>query len=260
MSVHHYEKEGPLIIGEEACNLDSYLHQMSLEGSSTTWLTPEQRSPISSRYPMRSPNFSETLAPSFYSNERQGTAPHYIMQGAENGSLLSPHIRQYPAFNLPTPPWGVFHSTHYGPGAIGQERHSPFTPPNPVHRLPRNFLMSRGRHVREQSGGYHNVVDVNRIRQGADVRTTVCCLLRIQRTSDLTVIRLCYETFRTRSIRYVTLSRGCGRAGLTPQAMLKAIVDESSRGRYDFMYLRIGKCSAFSCRAMMLTEPIRFCE
>lgn len=208
MSVYRYHEEGPLIIGEEDCNLDCHPHQMSLEGNSMAWLTPGQRSPIPLRYPIPSPNVNGSLAPNFYNTERQGRVPHSMMQGVGNGSLLSPHLRQYPAFNLQTPPWGAFHSVQYGPGAIGQERHSPFTSSNPVHQIPRNFLMPRGRHVREQSGGYHNVVDVNRIRQGADVRTTVCYSRRKLPTPGLTMIRSCYETFRTRSIRYVTLSEG----------------------------------------------------
>ncbi|KAH8653383.1 RNA recognition motif 2-domain-containing protein [Xylariales sp. PMI_506] len=52
----------------------------------------------------------------------------------------------------------------------------------------------------------HNVVDVDRIRQGIDVRTTIM-LRNIPNKVD--------------------------------QAMLKGIVDESSWGKYDFMYLRI---------------------
>ncbi|WYZ40324.1 hypothetical protein EsH8_IV_000665 [Colletotrichum jinshuiense] len=53
---------------------------------------------------------------------------------------------------------------------------------------------------------HHNHVDVNRIREGTDVRTTIM-LRNIPNKVD--------------------------------QAMLKRIVDESSWGKYDFMYLRI---------------------
>lgn len=55
-------------------------------------------------------------------------------------------------------------------------------------------------------GPHHNHVDVNRIREGTDVRTTIM-LRNIPNKVD--------------------------------QAMLKDIVDESSWGKYDFMYLRI---------------------
>ncbi|KAK4650089.1 hypothetical protein QC762_702420 [Podospora pseudocomata] len=56
------------------------------------------------------------------------------------------------------------------------------------------------------AAGHHNHVDVNKIRDGIDVRTTIM-LRNIPNKVD--------------------------------QAMLKKIVDESSWGKYDFMYLRI---------------------
>ncbi|EAA57834.1 hypothetical protein AN6494.2 [Aspergillus nidulans FGSC A4] len=55
-----------------------------------------------------------------------------------------------------------------------------------------------------------NAVDVERIRLGLDVRTTIM-LRNIPNKID--------------------------------QTMLKAIVDETSHGKYDFMYLRIGQCA-----------------
>ncbi|KAM3073805.1 hypothetical protein ACMFMG_008430 [Clarireedia jacksonii] len=64
----------------------------------------------------------------------------------------------------------------------------------------------RGRQNSNQATGHHNHVDINRIEQGIDVRTTVM-LRNIPNKVD--------------------------------QAMLKSIIDESSHGRYDFMYLRI---------------------
>lgn len=127
MSVHRYHDEGPLIIGDEDCNLDSHPTQMSLEGNTTAWLTPEQRSPIPLRYPIPSPNFNGSLAPGFYNTERPGRVPHFMMQGARNGSLLSPHSRQYPAFNLQTPPWEHFIRFIMGPvqSVRNAIRHSP---------------------------------------------------------------------------------------------------------------------------------------
>ncbi|KAH9906439.1 RNA recognition motif 2-domain-containing protein [Xylariomycetidae sp. FL2044] len=64
--------------------------------------------------------------------------------------------------------------------------------------------VQRGPH--HNANNTHNQVDVNRIREGADVRTTIM-LRNIPNKVD--------------------------------QAMLKKIVDESSWGKYDFMYLRI---------------------
>ncbi|KAF2969257.1 hypothetical protein GQX73_g4363 [Xylaria multiplex] len=64
--------------------------------------------------------------------------------------------------------------------------------------------VSRSPYFQQTNG--HNHVDVNRIREGTDVRTTIM-LRNIPNKVD--------------------------------QAMLKRIVDESSWGKYDFMYLRI---------------------
>ncbi|EFX00571.1 meiosis protein [Grosmannia clavigera kw1407] len=62
------------------------------------------------------------------------------------------------------------------------------------------------RNLHYNPNGHHNQVDINRIREGVDVRTTIM-LRNIPNKVD--------------------------------QRMLKAIVDESSWGKYDFMYLRI---------------------
>lgn len=205
MSVHRYQGEGPLIIGEEDPYLDSRFHQMSLEGSSTAWMTPEQRSPLSSSYPIPSPSLSGTLTPGVFNAEQDGRVPRFMIQDPGNGSLLSPYLRPSPAFGQQTPPWGIFNATSYGPGAIGQERNSALSPFNSLHQPPQIFWRPGGRHVREHSGGHHNVVDVARIRQGADVRTTVYCSAILWCILGLTMNRLCYGTSQTRLIRYITL-------------------------------------------------------
>ncbi|KAI9757851.1 MAG: hypothetical protein M4579_003287 [Chaenotheca gracillima] len=105
-----------------------------------------------------------------------------------------------------------------GPSAIGQERgqfgsfqpspvHLPPMQPGPVRPSPRRTQgRANGNHDYDYASGNHNVVDVGRIRQGLDVRTTIM-LRNIPNKID--------------------------------QAMLKSIVDETSAGKYDFMYLRI---------------------
>jgi hypothetical protein len=73
-----------------------------------------------------------------------------------------------------------------------------------------------------QQTNSHNHVDVNRIREGTDVRTTVRSFGNCEGdVSDFQQIML-------RNI-----------PNKVDQAMLKRIVDESSWGKYDFMYLRI---------------------
>ncbi|KAH0538723.1 hypothetical protein FGG08_004675 [Glutinoglossum americanum] len=84
-------------------------------------------------------------------------------------------------------------------GVIGQERgllrqSSDYLPSrySGQNRGTHNRVVAR--HDQDYTAGHHNVVDIERIRRGLDVRTT---------------------------------------------AMLKEIVDETSAGKYDFMYLRI---------------------
>ena len=64
----------------------------------------------------------------------------------------------------------------YGPGAIGQERE--MAPPPQVRSGPypqqhRGSSRMVGRQNSDYTSGHHNVVDVERIRRGLDVRTTV---------------------------------------------------------------------------------------
>ncbi|KEY67275.1 hypothetical protein S7711_04528 [Stachybotrys chartarum IBT 7711] len=98
------------------------------------------------------------------------------------------------------------------------------TPPSPALTASHNFSPSKALSVSGRSDmrrhnaarinrtpyhnavGHHNHVDTSRIREGTDVRTTIM-LRNIPNKVD--------------------------------QAMLKRIIDESSWGKYDFMYLRI---------------------
>ncbi|KAK4039921.1 hypothetical protein C8A01DRAFT_46650 [Parachaetomium inaequale] len=89
--------------------------------------------------------------------------------------------------------------------------HSDFTSPRSIQPYGRQdarrqSAMRVNRAPFFNNAGHHNHVDVNRIRDGIDVRTTIM-LRNIPNKVD--------------------------------QAMLKRIVDESSWGKYDFMYLRI---------------------
>ncbi|MCJ1472839.1 hypothetical protein MMC13_001488 [Lambiella insularis] len=94
-------------------------------------------------------------------------------------------------------------------GTLGQVGMVPLTPRARVSPLSqRQHGLNKGmlRQNNEYGSGHHNVVDIERIRQGLDVRTTIM-LRNIPNKVD--------------------------------QALLKEIVDETSSGKYDFMYLRI---------------------
>ncbi|KAK0737083.1 RNA recognition motif 2-domain-containing protein [Apiosordaria backusii] len=102
-----------------------------------------------------------------------------------------------PLYTPPATPMAFHHGDYTSPRGI-----------QPYARLDgrRQNAMRVNRSPYYNAAGHHNHVDVNKIRDGIDVRTTIM-LRNIPNKVD--------------------------------QAMLKRIVDESSWGKYDFMYLRI---------------------
>ncbi|KAF4629910.1 hypothetical protein G7Y89_g8229 [Cudoniella acicularis] len=94
----------------------------------------------------------------------------------------------------------------YSPASAGSSRD--MVPYRPSGRRQNAVKVHPGprRNHSNPAAGQHNHVDIKKIQEGSDVRTTVM-LRNIPNKVD--------------------------------QAMLKSIVDESSFGRYDFMYLRI---------------------
>lgn len=105
-----------------------------------------------------------TSTPSYYAH---GYTSHDSRQASAGGSFNADN----PGYALQLPSWMA-----YGPGAIGQERGT--APPPQVrsgpyslqHRGPARMV---GRQNSDYTSGHHNVVDVERIRRGLDVRTTV---------------------------------------------------------------------------------------
>ncbi|KAI9891320.1 MAG: hypothetical protein M1814_002833 [Vezdaea aestivalis] len=94
------------------------------------------------------------------------------------------------------------------PGAIGQERGQLMSPAG-IDKGPKARILSypKGRKYEQPYDAvHHNVVDIDRILEGKDVRTTIM-LRNIPNRLD--------------------------------QPMLKAMIDQTSFGKYDFMYLRI---------------------
>ncbi|KAK9442821.1 meiosis protein MEI2 [Metarhizium brunneum] len=123
--------------------------------------------------------------------------------GSSQGSV-SPITTLAPSF----PVLGPLYHAPPSPALTVQSNYSP-------SRAVAGFFRSDGRRQNaarvtrspyNNSTNHHNYVDINRIRDGIDVRTTIM-LRNIPNKVD--------------------------------QAMLKRIIDESSWGKYDFMYLRI---------------------
>ena len=166
---------GPLIIGQET-SLETNLASMSpfdrhdthgLETSSSSsrsqqpCLTPAIR-PLAYRK-----EFNEQHTPSSQHNYSQG-----YMDGASNQSpYWSPNYSTFLNSGLQSPIW-----TAFNPGAIGQERGTPAFVHQRQGYYPqpsRGQSKLGGRQSHEYASGHHNIVDIDRIRQGIDVRTTV---------------------------------------------------------------------------------------
>lgn len=107
-----------------------------------------------------------------------------------------------------------------GPGEYNQSRTHHYNYSRADSRRQNAARVSRSPYYNAAS--HHNHVDVSRIRDGIDVRTTV---------------NLPTETARDETDRVQIMLRNI--PNKVDQAMLKRIVDESSWGKYDFMYLRI---------------------
>ncbi|KAL8726930.1 MAG: hypothetical protein Q9166_006387 [cf. Caloplaca sp. 2 TL-2023] len=211
MNVQPYRDEGPLIIGQEDTYLDDRFSQMGLDGIPAPPEMPMRRSPLPSPYSVATPSHDGTLTPGLFNAQNSPSISGGLSLGCpvpqfSDGSPTSQYLTSYPASGMQSPVWTSFDAASSGPGAIGQERYSPLPSFGGIHQYPRGFVRHDGRHIPDFSGGHHNVVEIDRIRKGADVRTTIM-LRNIPNKID--------------------------------QAMLKDIVDETSWGRYDFMYLRI---------------------
>ncbi|TDZ18328.1 Meiosis protein mei2 [Colletotrichum orbiculare MAFF 240422] len=116
-------------------------------------------------------------------------APRRVHLSPQNAALQAPNST-YPHLGVQVPPvamWPIVCQPQFQPGMTQNAAR--------VNRSPYYTAAS-----------HHNHVDISRIREGTDVRTTIM-LRNIPNKVD--------------------------------QAMLKRIVDESSWGKYDFMYLRI---------------------
>ncbi|KAL8771359.1 MAG: hypothetical protein Q9209_003265 [Squamulea sp. 1 TL-2023] len=209
MSVKSYQDEGPVIVSQEDTFLDDRFSQLGLDSDPARSTMPVSRSPLFSPFPLPSPSYNGTLTPGLFNSPNSpmffgGLSPDLLGQRVGDGSPISRNIPSYPASGMQTPTWSSFDATSSNPGAIGQERHTPMSSFHSLNQYPRSLVRHGGRQVTDPSSGHHNVVDVNRIRKGADVRTTIM-LRNIPNKID--------------------------------QAMLKDIVDETSWGSVGYAFI-----------------------
>ncbi|KAL8674624.1 MAG: hypothetical protein Q9168_000999 [Polycauliona sp. 1 TL-2023] len=214
MSVQPYRDDGPLIVGREDTFLDDSINQLGLESMAINSTMPKPRSPLLSPYSVPSPSRNSTSTPGFLNSPSSpmflgGLSSGILVHQLGDGSPISRNLQSFPLSGMQTPSWSNFDNTVSNPGAIGQERHTPMSPSNNVNQYPRNVVRHGGRHVPDHSSGHHNVVDINRIRKGADVRTTVRSILHSKSLLVSDKIRLCCATFQTRSTRFCEQLQVC---------------------------------------------------
>lgn len=112
--------------------------------------------------------------------------PNFAVRNSASKPQWSPTYTQFLDYGPQSPIWpayspsayssGSYSSSLYSPGAIGQERGAPLLSqhrPGYYPQQQRGIGKLGGRPTHDYASGHHNVVDVERIRQGTDVRTTV---------------------------------------------------------------------------------------
>ena len=166
---------GPLIIGQES-GLDRALGSMNLNNHRDTYAPQTPRTPSFSPFHISTP----TSRPLPQRNNANGqptlSALDSYTVGFPSGvpyhnSTWSPTYMPYPNLGMQSPLWASS-----SPGAIGQERGALTLPPRgqgSQGQRDRGQTTSGGRQYHDNPSGHHNVVDVGRIRDGIDVRTTV---------------------------------------------------------------------------------------
>jgi hypothetical protein len=118
---------------------------------------------------------------------------------------------------------------NYGSPSPGSSRYIGYSPrpAGPIRRqnavkVPYHIAATYRRNQNSNNSGNHNFVDLDNIRFGSDVRTTVSF------SPSISQVMFLISQVMLRNI-----------PNKVTQAELKKYVDESSFGRYDFMYLRI---------------------
>ena len=166
---------GPLIIGQES-GLESELASMSPldrlntygpEISSSSSYSQHPSSNLARRPLIYRKDFNEQYTPSSRDNRSQD----YVGGSSDQSPFWSPNCSTFLNSGLPSPVWSAFN-----PGAIGQERGAPtYLHQRQAYYPQQNRGQSKigGRQSHDYASGHHNIVDIDRIRQGIDVRTTV---------------------------------------------------------------------------------------
>lgn len=170
------KNSGPIIVGQQDMGLIKALGNMSLSScGGTVYSSTYADSPLSSPLCVQN-SATHSFGMSEYQSEQSLSPigdydPGFTPRSSGHNSPWSPPYGQYPDFGIQPTSWPPFN-----PGAVGQERGTPLSSQvRSAHPLQQQRISGKptGRQGHDYSGGHHNVVDVERIRLGTDVRTTV---------------------------------------------------------------------------------------
>ena len=168
----------PLIIGQDDDDVGDLFGRMSLNSNKRNSGSSIVTNPSIIETPSRpsqnqyaQPGIQDNCSPSPNGFASNGYTTH--KDWAPGPFRFNPQ-GTYPV-PMPTFPWPELGNGQMTPDQLASRipchRNGMLSTPTRV--IPRNA----GRRVHEYPSGHHNVVDTNRIRQGLDVRTTVCVLL-----------------------------------------------------------------------------------
>ncbi|KAL8746803.1 MAG: hypothetical protein Q9190_001208 [Brigantiaea leucoxantha] len=123
-----------------------------------------------------------------------GSLGGFATPTSDYSSAWSPHYPTYPIYELQAPLWPRCDLSGHGTRAVGQVLNSNrlMRSQSEQHLLNRGAGRLQARHSNDFMIVHHNTVDVERIRQGTDVRTTIS---RTTARIDIIV---------TRSLKYLT--------------------------------------------------------
>ena len=172
---HPSKSPGPLIIGQET-SLESDLASMrpfgrvdayGPETSNSSSHSPHPYCTSASRTVAYCKDLNEQQTPSSHHNYKQ----YYVRGSSDPRPFWTPNYSNFLNSGLQSPIWAAFN-----PGAIGQERGTPaLLQQRQGYYLQQNRAQNKigGRQSHDYASGHHNIVDIDHIRQGIDVRTTV---------------------------------------------------------------------------------------
>ena len=169
------QRTGPLIVGQEDLGLEPDLRNLSLDVGFGSQRVSAENGGISSRHfltPTNKPLASRRgVTPQPLSSPMQPSSFQTLQGSPATQSPWSPLISPYSESSLQSPTWA-----RYNIGTIGQERGMPLSPQYFLENGARNLRGSvklPSRQFHEFPAAHHNIVDIERIRKGSDVRTTV---------------------------------------------------------------------------------------